>query len=217
MRDRSADAPTGPAATAGVLLAAGTGSRMGRNKLLLEVEGEPLVRRVARRALDAGLGPVIVVVGFEADRVVAALDGLAVETVRNAAFARGVAGSLRRGVARVPARCDAAVVLLADMPFVTSAMIARVVALRRESGAPLVVSRYGEAQAPPTLYARALFGELTGRDDGAQDAAPGPGKRVVRRHRAEAVRAEWPADALADIDEPSDYDAFGRRLTGASS
>ena len=65
---------TGP--VAGIVLAAGTSSRLGLNKLLLELEGEPVLRRTVRRASEAGLDPVIVVLGFEADNARAALAGL---------------------------------------------------------------------------------------------------------------------------------------------
>ena len=61
-------------AVAGVVLAAGTSTRMGRNKLFLELDGEPLVRRAVGRASKAGLDPVIVVLGHEADRVQRALE-----------------------------------------------------------------------------------------------------------------------------------------------
>ena len=72
----AAPTPSRPAPVAGVLLAAGRSSRMGSNKLLLGVGGEPLVRRAARVALEAGLDPVVVVTGHQAALVEAALRGL---------------------------------------------------------------------------------------------------------------------------------------------
>src|SRR5512139_2294808 len=90
-------------AVAGIVLAAGGSTRMGRNKLLLDAAGEPLVRRVTRQALDAGLAPVIVVVGFEEPLVRQALAGLPCEFVPNPDFAAGINGSVQRGIARVPA------------------------------------------------------------------------------------------------------------------
>jgi molybdenum cofactor cytidylyltransferase len=191
---------------AGVVLAAGASTRLGTNKLLLRLESEPLVRRVARLALEAGLSPVVVVLGHEAERVAAALDGLAVEPVINPALGAGMAGSLRLGIARVPADCAAAVVLLADMPFVTAAMVAALVARFRGGTEPLVLSLYGEVQAPPTLYARVLFPALArAGDDG--------GRRVVLDHRSEAAELSWPEAALVDIDHPVDAARLGMRPT----
>ncbi len=188
---------------AAVVLAAGSSTRMGRNKLLLRLDGESLVRRAARRALAAGLDPVVVVLGHEADLAAAELDGLAVRTVVNPDHAGGIHTSRVAGLAAVPPGSGAAIVLLADMPFVTEGMLAAIAALHRASGAPLVVSEYGGAQAPPTLYARSLFPELLGGE--------GCSKRVIRAHAGEAATIGWPAAALTDLDLPEDYE---RALAG---
>ncbi len=184
---------------AGVVLAAGSSSRLGTNKLLIDIGGETMVRRAARRALEAGLAPVIVVLGFEADRVAEALQGLDVVPVVNPDHPGGMHTSMYAGVGRVPADCEAAVVILADMPLVTSAMSAGLVARFRKGPEPLVISLYGGVPAPPTLYARALFPDL-----GA--AGSGGGRRVVRDHLGEAAAMEWPAALLADLDRPEDVE-----------
>ncbi|HEU4381902.1 MAG TPA: nucleotidyltransferase family protein [Anaeromyxobacteraceae bacterium] len=191
---------------AGILLAAGSATRMGRNKLLLRLEGETLLRRAARRAIGAGLDPLLVVLGHEADRAREALRGLACRVVENPDHARGINTSLSAGVAALPEACHAAVVLLADMPFVDERMIAGVVARFRETGAPLVVSRFGETHAPPTLYARALLPELVG-GEGA-----GRGGEVVRRHLARAAVVSQPPEGIADVDVGEDLEALQARL-----
>ena len=188
------------ARVAAVVLAAGTSSRMGRNKLLLEIDGEALVHRAVRQACDAGLDPVIVVLGHEAGGVQDRLVDLPCQMVLNPDYEDGVRSSLRAGIAGVPADAAAAVVVLADMPFVTARMIAALTGRYREAAARLVVSRYGEVTAPPTLYDRSLFAELLAMD------GPGCGKQVVRRHRQEAVILEWAVEALTDLDVPDDYD-----------
>jgi molybdenum cofactor cytidylyltransferase len=182
-----------------VVLAAGSSQRMGRNKLLLDVGGESLVRRTVRAAVEGGVDEVIVVLGHEEDRVRAELSGLPCVTVVNPDHAEGAGTSVRTGV-RSAEGADALVVVLADMPFVTAEMIATLVRRYRATRAPLVVSHYGDVQAPPTLYDRALFAELL--------QIPGErcAKQVVKRHAAEAQVAEWPTDALRDIDVPADYD-----------
>jgi molybdenum cofactor cytidylyltransferase len=109
-------------------------------------------------------------------------------------------------VAALPEAAVAALVLLADMPFVEPAMIAAVVARWRESGAPVVASRYGEAQAPPTLYARPLFPLLTG------GTGEGRGREVVRGQGEQARFVDWPAAALADLDVAEDVERARARL-----
>ena len=183
---------------AGIVLAAGRSTRMGRNKLLLRFEGESLVRRAARTALQAGLDPVLVVVGHEAERVGAELAGLPCLAVPNGRHDLGMNTSIDAGVGAVPADADAAIVLLADMPLVTAEMLRTLVARHRATGAALVASRYGAAVAPPALYGRAVLHELEG---GQGD---GRGRELLRRRREEVAWVDWPAAALADVDEPGD-------------
>ena len=103
---------------AGIVLAAGTSTRMGHNKLFVELEGETLVYRTARRVADAGLDPVIVVVGHESERVRDAIGTLPCRLVLNPDYLRGVNSSLRVGIrAASEEAARAAVVVLGDMPF----------------------------------------------------------------------------------------------------
>lgn len=192
---------------AAVVLAAGSSTRMGRNKLLLDLGGETLVRRAVRAAVEAGLDEVVVVLGHEEARVRAALAGLRCTLVSNPEHERGAGTSLRAGVRYVRATADAAVIVLADMPFVTGEMIATVARRYRETGAPLVVCRYGDVLAPPTLYDRSLFGEVLAIPDdrGA--------RQVAREHAGAAVVVNWPEGASRDVDAPSDYESLlPRRL-----
>jgi molybdenum cofactor cytidylyltransferase len=186
---------------AGVVLAAGSSSRMGTNKLFLPLGRETVLRRAVRVAAEAGLAPVVVVLGPEAERAERELAGVPCRCVVNPEHALGQSTSLRAGIAAVPAEARAAVVALADMPLVSAAMIAALVE-RYRGGAPLVVSEYGGTVAPPMLYDRRFFDEL--RAVGPADGG-GCGKQVVRRHRAEVVAVPWPLGALADLDLPADY------------
>jgi molybdenum cofactor cytidylyltransferase len=183
---------------AAMILAAGASTRMGRNKVLIEIEGQTLLRRAVLRSLAAGLEPVLVVVGHEAERVRRELHGLACRAVLNPEHARGMSTSLSAGAGALPPEASAAVVLLADMPLVDEAMIRAVVERHAATGAPLVTARYGEVTAPPTLYARSLFPELLGGE------GEGRGREVVRRHRAEAAWVDFAPALLADVDVPDD-------------
>ncbi|MFL5309691.1 MAG: NTP transferase domain-containing protein [Myxococcales bacterium] len=193
---------------AGVVLAAGTSSRMGRNKLFLPLGDTSVLRRAAGTAREAGLDPVLVVLGHESDRALAELAGLRCTPVMNVDFARGMNTSVRAGIAAVPDDASGAVLMLADMPFVTAAMLRVLVDKYRAGQAPLVASTYGDVLAPPILYGRPLFGELRALD------GDGCGKRVVKAHRAEAVEMAWPPEALADLDVPDDLERVKTRIEG---
>jgi molybdenum cofactor cytidylyltransferase len=183
---------------AGVLLAAGMSTRMGRNKLFLDLGGRTVLDRALSVALAARLDPLLVVVGHEADRVQAALTGTPARPVLNPDYARGLNTSLRTGIAALPDTVAGAVVMLADMPLVDAAMIDALVAGWRASGAPLAISRYGDVVAPPILYGAALFAELRALD------GDGCGKAVIKRHRGEELALDWPAERLTDLDVPDD-------------
>jgi len=195
-------------AVAGVVLAAGSSSRLGQNKLLLPIGGTTVLRRSVITAIGAGLDPVLVVLGHEIDRALAELSGLRCTPVPNPDYAAGINTSLRAGIRAIPGQSAAAVVMLADMPFVTAGMVGALVDRFREGAAQLVLSIYDGITAPPTLYARSLFPEL------GDALGEGCGKRVVKRHRSEAVELAWPAAALADIDVPGDVNRVRDLLGG---
>ena len=191
---------------AAVVLAAGASTRMGRNKLLLELGGETVVRRAVRTAIAAGLSPVVVVTGHARGEVEGQLHGLGCSNVHNDEYMEGTHTSVAAGIGAVGEGCGAAVVILADMPFVTPAMLLTLVDRYREARPPLVASRYGgSVNAPPILYDRRLFGELRRVDARC-------GREVVRRHRHEAVEVEWPAAAGRDLDGPDDYRRIVKEL-----
>ena len=195
---------------AGVVLAAGSSRRMGRNKLLFDVGGERLVRRAVRTALEGGLDPVVVVLGHEADAVRGAVASLRCTFVLNDRHAEGMNGSVRAGIAALPADVAAGVVLLADMPHVDAPMIATLVARYRTTEALLIASDYDGVHAPPTLVDRSLFAEL------ASEAGGGCAKRLRRRHPLETATVAWPVAALADLDVPDDYERFMARLAAGA-
>jgi molybdenum cofactor cytidylyltransferase len=135
--------------TAAVVLAAGSSTRMGENKLMLPLGGETVVRRAVRTAVEAALDPIIVVLGHEPERVRAALAGLPCRTVVNPDHLSGKGTSLQFGIAEVASStaAGAAVVMLADMPFVTAAMRGRA---RGHGGADGGLAlRRGERAADP--------------------------------------------------------------------
>ena len=118
-------------ATAAIVLAAGASRRMGEPKQLLRWQGEPLVTRAARSALQSGASEAIVISGAVREQVEAALEPLRREAggrlrvVFNAAWQEGQAGSVRAAVEALPAACEAALFLPVDQPRLPAALLRR--------------------------------------------------------------------------------------------
>lgn len=190
---------------AGVLLAAGTSSRFGEaNKLLATHDGDPLVRHAARTLLDAGVDPVVVVVGHEADRVVDALDGLDVTFVRNPDYRQGQATSVRAGIDAVRDRGDthdapdAAVVALGDMPFVDPETVGTLVVAYAAGVGDALAAAYEGTRGNPVLFDRRFFGDLT-------DVSGDVGGRAILLESDDSARVTVSDSGVRrDVDERSD-------------
>lgn len=188
-----------------VLLAAGASTRMGRPKLLLPLGGEPIVRRTARAICDSGYDEVLVVSGSEDAGIVAALEGLPVRHAHNPDFGTGMGSSFRTGVAHLAPVSEAAMFALADQPFVTEGEYRAILETWRLQRPPIVSSRFGEVTAPPHLFVRSLYPELSVLVHGARP--------VLQRHSGAMVVLHFPADRLLDIDTPEDYQRATARVS----
>lgn len=172
---------------AAVVLAAGRASRFGagpdESKVLAELDGKALVRRVAEIALASRAAPAVVVTGQAADRIAAALDGLAVTLVHNTDFASGMAGSVKAGIAALPADIDGALILLADMPRVAVATLdALISAFEEATPTPdTVVPVYAGREGNPVLLGRTMFSAVAGLegDSGARKLFSAPWCKVL--------------------------------------
>ena len=195
-------APNRPRPVAGVILAAGTASRMGTMKVLLPWHGQPLIRHIAQVALTARLEPVVVVTGNEATTVVQELRGVPVEVVHNEHYRDGLSGSLRVGIAALGSEIAAALVMLGDQPLLTAEVIDQLVE-RYEQGGACIVAPFADGQrGNPVLFARRFFAELqsiTG-DQGA--------RAVLQKYRDAIVAVEVDRAVLEDVDTPEAYDAL---------
>lgn len=184
-----------------VVLAGGLSRRLGRPKQLLMLDGLPLVVHVVQRALDAGVGPVIVVTGAHDAAVRGALRDLPVASVHNPRYEEGQGTSLAAGISALPDTVDAAVILLADQPGIRPETIRAAADARRETGAPVVMALYGDRQGHPALLGRETFPELL-----ALEADMG-GREVVRAHRDALVLVEGGGSAPPpDVDTEEDWD-----------
>jgi molybdenum cofactor cytidylyltransferase len=192
-------------APGGIVLAAGASRRLGQPKQLLIVDGQPLVRRTAQTLLDAGMWPVVIVLGAYAREVRAACITLPVLTIDHASWEEGVGASLRVGIEtldRFSTALPGAVVVPCDLPFLCAANIARLHASLSPSDLA-AAAHYEGVLGPPTWFRRSCFPALR--------AARGDvGARAWLRENAAHV-AEVPMPELAhDLDTPDDVVRFHR-------
>ncbi len=183
---------------AALVLAAGRSRRMAPlNKLLVpDSAGVPMVARVVDNVLASHARPVVVVTGYEHERVEAALAGKPVVFAHAPDYAEGLSASLKAGLAALPPDPEGVVVCLGDMPLVGGAMIDRMIAtFDPEEGRAIVMPTYRGKQGNPMLWAKEFIPEMmeiTG-DVGA--------RHLVGRHADRVAEVEMADDAvLRDFD-----------------
>jgi molybdenum cofactor cytidylyltransferase len=195
----TAEAAPGAPRIAAIVLAAGQSRRMGTlNKLTIDIDGKPMVRRVVEAVTASSAKPVIVVTGHQREHVEAALAGLSAETVFNPDYADGLSTSLKRGLTSLAAKVDGAIICLGDMPLVSAYDLDRLVAAFNpvEGRAIVVPTRHGK-RGNPVVIGKAYFTELAeiGGDIGARE--------VIAAHPEQVAEVEMEGDGvLTDIDTP---------------
>lgn len=199
---------TQPLKIGAVLLAAGAGSRLGGcPKSLLELDGTPLIRRIFIALNDAGIGPVVVVVGHHANAIENASQDLPVQRVRNPSPDDGPASSLRIGLQALTVDLDAVIVALADQPLITATDIADLIeAFQSRGDRHMVVPRVTGEPGNPIIVDAVLRDEWLAGDVNA----------TGRRWRnANPSRVHWFDTSndhyCVDIDTPEDMARFTAR------
>ncbi len=194
-QDRAVRAPK----IAALVLAAGQSRRMGEaNKLLLEIDGKPMVRHVVETLQAAPLDGVTVVTGHEPDALRSVLEGCPVTFAHNADFEQGLSTSLRTGLAALPADTDAVLICLGDMPNVDAGAIAHLIeAYDPADGHAIVVPTHTGKRGNPVLWDRRFFEAMAAvsGDTGA--------RHLIGENEDLVIEVELPEPGvLEDFDTP---------------
>ena len=187
--------------TAGIILAAGTASRMGRTKQLLPFANTTLLGRVMENAAQSTLNELIVVLGHEAENIMKAIDFSGMKTVINTDYAKGQSTSLIKGLEAVSASCAGAMFLLGDQPLITAPMMDRIITAFQTSDAPIVIPFYHGRRGNPVIIERSLFPRLL-------SLSADTGARVMfDEYQDSILKINFENDAgLLDVDTPMDYE-----------
>ena len=202
-------------ATAAIILAAGSSSRMGggRHKLLLPLADRPVLAHVIDATLQSKARPVIIVLGHQAaqvrERIAPFITHSAITHVENPDYLQGMSTSLRAGLTYLQSMqsdtsqpsdtVDSALVLLGDQPLITARIIDALIDMRRATRASIVAPIYNGKRGNPVLFAANLFSELL------QVSGDEGGRTVVERHRQEVATVEL-GDAMDVMDTMANYD-----------
>ncbi|WP_216859125.1 nucleotidyltransferase family protein [Hymenobacter citatus] len=189
-----------------LLLAAGSSSRLGRPKQLLPYEGQSLLRRAATTAVEAVLGPVVVVTGALHAELLPELTGLPVRVVHCPTWQAGMGASLKTGLAQLqlqqhqPAPTSI-LVLLCDQPHITPTLLRQLVVVQLATQQPIVATEYNSVRGVPVLFAESVLPLLQALPDAAG------AQQLLRQHPEWVATVPFPAGAI-DVDTEAHYAAL---------
>lgn len=193
--------PDGKMQVAAVILAAGSSRRMGReNKLLQHINNQPMVRSVVETALASQAGPVIVVTGHDAAEVRQCLTGLDVTFVHNPNYEDGLSTSVRIGVGHVDNTSMGAIMMLGDMPCISSDTVDLLIeTFQSRKGQDICVPVHGGQRGNPILWPREFFPDMM---DLSGDAGA---RRLLKSHQNRVAEVDVGVDSIfIDVDTSTD-------------
>ncbi len=209
-----------PHATAAIILAAGSSSRMGagRHKLLLPLGDRPVLAHVIDATLASQARPIIIILGHQADHVrtqiASHITHPNITIIENPMYLDGMSTSMHIGMqtlisngykkSALSSHIDSALIMLGDQPMITSRIIDNLITIYKATGKRIVAPLYAGKRGSPVLFDASLFPELlevTG-DEG--------GRTVLERHRQDLELVEM-GDVLANFDVDT-WDAYQQVL-----
>ncbi len=187
----------------GIILAAGSGSRMGRAKQLLEYHGQAMLGHVVDQAVAADLFPLVVVLGAMAAEVRQAIAMKPVEIAENIDWELGMGSSVGAGMRALFAmkteRIGGVAVLLGDQPLVRAAQLREMQRTLLKSDAAAIAASYGGTLGVPAMFRRQLFAKLL-------ELPPNAGAKVLLQSEADRVLPFPLPEAATDVDTPADWE-----------
>jgi len=186
-----------------IVLAAGSSTRMGVVKPLVRIGGKPMLESTLSTLLQSRVDEIVVVLGHSAQLIQETIPFGSARIVINDSYAEGIASSLRIGLSSVRANAEAALIVLADQPFLKAETVDRLIEEYRSKKPEIIVPTYNGFRGNPALLDRSLFPEL------AQLSGDTGCRAIVGRHTRGLLKvAVQDPGVLVDLDTPADVQRF---------
>jgi molybdenum cofactor cytidylyltransferase len=181
---------------------------MGTPKQLLPIQGTSLLRHLAKISIASMCDPIAVVLGANAQQIRTEVEDLPLQIVDNLHWRSGMGTSVSKGLAALlewHPTLNAVLILVCDQPFVTTALIDRLVITYQSDSHQIVATTYLNTIGVPVLFSDRYFPELLqlNSDTGA--------RKIVQKHLHETHTIAFPQGAI-DLDTPDEYQAFLERV-----
>lgn len=188
-----------------VILAAGSSSRLGQSKQLIQVNGKSLLKHAAKSALDSEADSVIVVLGSNSPSHKLEIEPLGVEIIENKNWQAGMGSSLKVGLNYLvssTAEIQAIIIMVCDQPYLTTAHLNKLISTYRKQKSEIVASTYNTTKGVPALFNASMFPKLItlGDEQGA--------RKIIEKHIGTISLVPFEKGEI-DIDTPEDLEKLG--------
>lgn len=187
-----------------VILAAGSSSRLGEPKQLLQYDNKNLLQNAIDAAVNSDADHVIVVLGANAEEVYHEIDRSKTHVLVNAEWEEGMASSVRNGMNEllsISPSIAIVILMVCDQPYVSSELLNAIINRYQQTGKKIVACDYGETTGPPALFCKTFFDELM------QLKGDAGARKIIRQNDSELITVPFPEGKI-DIDTKEDYDAL---------
>lgn len=184
-----------------VILAAGSSSRLGEPKQLLQYDEKSLLQHTIDVAESSDVNSVVIVLGANAELISTEINTIDAHIIENKEWEEGMASSVRTGLdtlLKISPTTDGVIFMVCDQPHVSTIIIDGLIKVQRSSGKPIVTSHYGETIGPPALFHKTLFNELM------QLKGDAGARKIIQQHSDEVATLLF-TEGKIDIDTEEDY------------
>jgi molybdenum cofactor cytidylyltransferase len=191
-----------------IILAAGSSSRLGQSKQLLEMHGKTLLHKIAKEAIRSNTGPVVIVLGSAFEQHQAVLSQLPVQVIYNAAWPAGMGTSIKAGIGYVQQTfpgAAGAILSVCDQPFLNATHFRQLTECFRKTRKHIVACRYAKTFGVPVFFSASFFPLLNKLPDSAG------AKKILATHLNETAFISFP-EGEYDVDTPDDWSKVKPRL-----